>query len=128
MSKNNSMIVVSACLAGEACRYDGKHKLNQKVVDLINSGQAIAICPELLAGLSIPRSPADVIDGQVLEKDGKDVTKIYQKGAQMAEEFCSQFNIAKAILKKGSPSCGEEGVFAKLLKVKGIDIEYWDKT
>lgn len=122
------MIVVSACLAGEACRYDGKHKLNKEIFDLIDSGKAMAICPELLAGLSIPRPAADVINSRVIEKGGADVTEIYQKGAGMALEFCKQFDISKAILKNGSPSCGQNGLFAKLLKAEGITVEYSDKT
>ena len=121
-------VVVSACLAGEFCRYDGKHKFNKKVFGLIESGRAIALCPELLAGLPVPRPAADVVNGRVIEKNGKDVTKIYEKGAQAALDLCKQLSIEKAMLKRGSPSCGQGGVFARLLEDNGIAVEYLDKT
>jgi len=123
-------IIISACLCGIKCRYDGKHKLNKKAFYLVQSGQAIALCPEVLAGLEIPRPAADVIKGRVIEKSGKDVTEIYQKGAEEAYNFCSNnnINIIKAILKDGSPSCGRQGKFSKLLASKNIKIEYSDKT
>lgn len=123
-------ILISACLCGVNCRYDGKHKLNKQALQLIQSGKAIAICPEILVGLPVPRAAADIIDGRVIEKGGKDVTDIYNLGAREAYNFCQSQNITveKAILKKGSPSCGQEGVFSNLLKSKGVEVEYADKT
>lgn len=123
-------VLISACLCGVKCRYDGKHKSNQHSLELIKNGQAIAICPEILAGLSIPRPAADIINGKVIEKNGRDVTDVYQKGAQLAYKFCQDNNIkiSKAILKNGSPSCGKDGLFTKLLQSKGIVVEHQDKT
>lgn len=127
-SKNK--VIISACLCGVKCRYDGKHKSNQQALELIKNGQAIAVCPEILAGLTVPRPAADIINGRVVEKNGKDVTELYQKGAELAYKFFQDSNIeiSKAILKKGSPSCGKDGVFTKLLESKGILVEQTDKT
>ncbi len=82
------MIIVSACLAGLNCRYDGKNNLNHKVVKLIKRGKAIPICPEQLGGLSTPRIPAEIIDNKVIDKNGNDVTEQFQKGARRNAQTC----------------------------------------
>ena len=68
VKKLKNKIIISACLCGVKCRYDGKHKSNKQALELIKNDQAIAICPEILAGLSIPRPAADVVDDRVVEK------------------------------------------------------------
>jgi len=108
--------VVSACLAGVPCRWNGKAKTNQKILDLFVSGKAIAICPEVMVGLGIPRPACEIIGGEgsdvlfgkakILDKSGRDHTKLFVKGARMAWLSIKKHNIKKAILKSGSPSCG----------------------
>ena len=76
-------ILVSACLLGEACRYDGKSKGDERVIALSKEHNLIPVCPERDGGLSIPRDPCERIGDKVLTKEGKDCTKEYQKGAEI---------------------------------------------
>ena len=132
------MILVSACLAGEPCRYNGTGYLCPEVGGLVSSGQALTVCPELLGGLAVPRSPAEIIAGRVVTVDGEDVTDAYQAGAQLALKLAKQAGCQTAILKARSPSCGcgkiydgsfcgrlipGDGVFAALLKTAGIVVQ-----
>lgn len=132
------MILVSACLAGEPCRYNGMGYFCPAVVELVSSGQALTVCPEVLGGLSTPRSPAEIVAGSVVTVDGEDVTAAYQAGAQLALNLARQAGCRTAILKARSPSCGcgqiydgsfsgrlvaGDGVFAALLKTAGIMVQ-----
>jgi uncharacterized protein YbbK (DUF523 family) len=129
------MILVSACLAGEPCRYNGLGFLCPAVASLLAAGQALAVCPELLGGLPTPRPPAEIVAGRVVTVAGEDVTAAYQAGAQLALQLARQAGCRSAILKARSPSCGcgqiydgsfsgrlivGDGVFAALLKMAGI--------
>jgi uncharacterized protein YbbK (DUF523 family) len=67
------MKIVSQCLAGINCRYDGSAKPCQKVIDLVKQGKAIPVCPEQLGGLTTPRTPVEIKDNKILTKDGKDL-------------------------------------------------------
>lgn len=131
--------IVSACLAGFNCRYDGKNKSNKKIITLVKNGKAIPICPEILAGLPTPRPPTEIKKGKVVDKNGNDYTDTYKKGAQEATRIAKLFNCQKALLlNEGSPSCGVtkvydgnfrgklikgKGVFAKELQKQGIKIQ-----
>ena len=104
------MILVSACLAGFPCRYDGESKPNEMVIDLIKQGKAVPVCPEQLGGLTTPRLPAEIrkdTDGptKVIDIEGKDVTKEFTTGAQVVLEIGRTYGIDRAILKQNSPSC-----------------------
>ena len=129
------MIVVSACLAGIKCRYDGGSKPCQKIIELIKQGKAIPVCPEQLGGLPTPRTPTEIVNNKVLTKDGKDKTEEFIKGAKEAIKIIEMANCKEAILKAKSPSCGcgkiydgtfsektknGDGIFTKMLKEKGI--------
>lgn len=141
------MMIVSACLAGCKCRYDGAAKTDPRIVELVEKGLAIPVCPEQLGGLSTPRSPceiqngtgADVLAGRakVLSKDGRDVTEQFLKGAQETLRICRMAGAARAVLKANSPSCGSgaiydgtfsgskregDGVTAALLRESGIQV------
>ncbi len=135
------MIIISACLTGVSCRYDGDHKLRVDLRDLIESGQAVAVCPEELGGLPTPRDPAENVEGRYITNQGADVTSAFQKGAQKAWQQVSLHEINRAILKSKSPMCGcgeiydgsfegktceGDGEFTKLLKAKGIKVEVRD--
>ena len=104
------MILVSACLVGVNCKYNGGNNYNQKIVDLVKKGEAILVCPEQLGGLCTPRTPSEIVlkkgKRYVYMKDGKDVTEEYYRGAKEVLELAKKFNISKAILKAKSPSCG----------------------
>ena len=116
------MIIVSACLAGYRCRYDGKITPDPEIVDLVKNGKAIPVCPEMLGGLPCPRVPAErTKDGScVRTRDGKDVTEAFQRGAREALRLAELYGCDRAILKARSPSCGcgliYDGTFSGTLK------------
>ena len=137
-------ILVSACLLGEPCRYDGKSKPNAEVISLSKKHNLIPVCPERDGGLSIPRDPCERIGDKVLTKEGKDCTKEYQKGAEIALDLCKKHSCKYAVLKLNSPSCGcrgiydgtftrtlvqdKKGVAAELLENSGIIVLGEDET
>jgi uncharacterized protein YbbK (DUF523 family) len=144
----DKIILVSACLAGINCKYDGKNKLNRKIRKLVKEGKAIPVCPEQLGGLPTPREPVnltgdgyDVLNGKakVLTKSGKDVTLNFINGAREVLKLARLLGVKEAIMKARSPSCGSgqirisgkvvkgDGVCAALLKRNGIKV-YTEKN
>ena len=134
MKKN---ILVSACLLGQSCRYDGKSKPCERVIALKDTYNLIPICPEVMGGLPTPRTPSEICGELVLMKDGRNVTENYNRGAQKALEIARENACTVAILKEKSPSCGSglihnglfdgglvegDGIAAKLLKSQGIRV------
>lgn len=130
-------ILVSACLAGINCKYDGGNNANEKIIKLIEEGNVILVCPEQLGGLTTPREGAERLNDRVVTESGKDVTKEFVKGAEEVLELVKKFHIKKAILKSRSPSCGKDvnydgtfthtltkkdGVTAELLRKNGIEV------
>ena len=113
------MIIVSACLAGFPCRYDGKKAINPAVQQLVKEGKAIPVCPEQLGGLPTPRSAAEIKAGKVINSDGDDVTEAFEKGAAVVLEIAQQYGCKDALLKARSPSCGKglvyDGTFSGIL-------------
>ena len=99
-------LLVSACLLGVCCRYDGKSKPCQAVLELAKKHELIPVCPEQLGGLSTPRPPAEIQGEFVRKEDGGDVTAQYQKGALEAARLYEILDCDAAILKARSPSCG----------------------
>ena len=137
------MYIVSACLLGEKCKYNGEDNFTQWVHDLMKNHMLCMVCPETLAKLGTPRVPAEIKDGKVINKDGIDVTKAFEEGARIAYTKAAVAarsigeEIEGAILKSNSPSCGRdkvydgnftgtlvdgEGIFARVLKEHGIKI------
>nr|VFJ61854.1 MAG: Uncharacterized conserved protein YbbK, DUF523 family [Candidatus Kentron sp. FM]VFJ73833.1 MAG: Uncharacterized conserved protein YbbK, DUF523 family [Candidatus Kentron sp. FM]VFK21022.1 MAG: Uncharacterized conserved protein YbbK, DUF523 family [Candidatus Kentron sp. FM] len=131
------MKIVSACLAGVKCRYDGEAKPCRKVMELVERGQAIPVCPEQLGGLTTPRTPAEKKGDQVFTRDGKDVTGRFRRGAREARRIARLARCHQAILKAKSPSCGfgeiydgtfsgrltkGNGVFAEMLEDDGMKV------
>lgn len=112
-------ILVSACLLGVACRYDGKSKPVECVAKLLSKHNLIPVCPEQLGGLSTPRVPSERKGDRVINSEKKDVTFEYKKGAEEALRLAKIFNCSLAILKAKSPSCGcgqiYDGNFSKTL-------------
>ncbi len=140
------MIIVSACLAGIRCRYDGGTRPDPKITEMVRMGEAIPVCPEVLGGLPVPRDPAEltgsgeqVLDGQAkaVTRSGKDVTQAFLRGAQETLRKCREYGATTAILSPNSPSCGcgsiydgsfthtlvkGDGVTSALLKRNGIHV------
>lgn len=100
------IILVSRCLLGCACRYDGKSCPNEKVLDLGKENILIGVCPECDGGLPTPRAPSERIDGRVMMKTGEEVTENYRRGAQIALALAKELHADCAVLKSKSPSCG----------------------
>ncbi|WP_293829954.1 DUF523 domain-containing protein [uncultured Phascolarctobacterium sp.] len=130
-------ILVSACLLGKNCKYNGCNNLNQSVLDFIEGHEVIGVCPEQLGGLSTPRLPAEIVAGVVTNKEGISVDAEFRKGAQEALAAALENKVDLAILQSRSPSCGVkeiydgsfsgkkikgQGVFAKLLSAHGIKV------
>jgi uncharacterized protein YbbK (DUF523 family) len=115
------MIVVSACLAGVACRHDGSSKTNEIIQKLAGKKLAVPLCPEVLGGRPVPRvtceitggTAAQVLDGaaKVTDKDGKDVTAQILEGVKIVLKAAKKMNVTAAILKTKSPTCGMGRVY-----------------
>ncbi|MGB9803034.1 DUF523 domain-containing protein [Desulfofundulus sp.] len=113
--------VVSACLAGEACAYDGRPRTCSAVERLVREGRAIPVCPECLGGLPVPRPPAEIKDGtggdvlagraRVVNCEGRDVSGAFIHGARATLEIARRHGVRNAILKARSPSCGYGRVY-----------------
>lgn len=141
------MILVSSCLCGEKCKYNGGDNKNEAVMTLCEREPHIKVCPEVLGGLSTPRVPAEIIGGsaqdvlqgnaKIYTKTGMDVTAAFLKGAERVVSLLEHYPIEKAILKAKSPSCGKgkiydghfkgcliegNGVTAQALMNKGIKV------
>lgn len=126
-------ILVSACLLGIPCRYDGKSNPNQEVISLKDKFELIPICPEVLGRLPTPRIPAEIQGERVVRSDGVDVTLEYTEGAKKALEIAKEKDCDLAILKAKSPSCGNreiyDGTYTKtLIKGKGITVKLFEKN
>lgn len=106
-------ILVSACLLGVPCRYDGKSKKHPEVEALRARGhELIPVCPEVQGGLSTPRPPAErQRDGRVVNREGTDVTAQYEAGAEIALNTAREQGCELAILKERSPSCGSGEIY-----------------
>lgn len=100
------IIMVSACLAGENCKYNGGNNRNKKVEALFNENRIIPICPEVMGGLSTPRVPSEIVHGIVMNKDGVNVDREYRCGAEMALKIAEREQPDLVILQSRSPSCG----------------------
>ena len=99
-------LLISACLLGVSCRYDGKSKSLPDAEKLMGKYNLIPVCAEIMGGLSTPRPPAEIVGDKVLTESGKDVTAEYIKGAEEVLRLGKIFGCKKALLKERSPSCG----------------------
>ena len=130
-------ILVSACLAGQYCRWDGGTNLVAEIRDLVDSGRAVTVCPEVSGGLPTPRLPSERLGAGVINSAGADVTAQFRKGAEEALRICLAHGCRLAVLKAKSPSCGKgvihngrfdgglvpgNGVSAQLLMDHGIEV------
>ena len=100
------MIFVSACLLGENCKYSGGNNRNEAVISFLNDKEYLAVCPERAGGLPAPRPLAEIRDGRVIDKEGKDVTAEFLLGAEKTLALAKKHRPELCILKANSPSCG----------------------
>ena len=99
-------LLISACLLGVSCRYDGKSKPMKDIEKLMEKYELVPVCAEIFGGLPTPRVPAEISGEKVLTAEGKDVTAEYIKGAEEVLRLGKIFGAKKALLKERSPSCG----------------------
>ena len=130
-------IMVSACLLGENCKYNGGNNLRPELLQLLSGHSVIPVCPEVLGGLPVPRVPAEIVNGTVMNRDGDCVDAAFRLGAEKALELAKQEQPDLIILQSRSPSCGVkqvydgtlsgtlipgEGVFAQLARQAGFQV------
>lgn len=125
------MILVSACLVGINCKYNGDNNKDDKVVEYLRDKKFIIICPEQLGGMPTPRDPSEIIslDGKAVIKDKAivisnkrlDVTREFKQGAKEALKIANMYNCKEAILKEGSPSCGSNYIYDGTFTGQKID-------
>lgn len=134
-------VLVSACILGENCKYNGKSNRNQRAIDYLKDKETIPICPEILAGMKTPRPCAEIVNGIVMDENGNNVHSEYVHAVEKALNQMKDEDIDLVILQSRSPTCGVNqvydgsfrgtlttgmGLFAKALKQKGyqvIDVE-----
>ena len=130
------MILVSACLIGLSCRYDGESRPDVRLIEKLRGACVVPVCPEQLGGLPTPRPAADihygdgfdVLEGyaKVITVDGQDVTEAFKRGAEQTAWLAHNLGVKQCFLKAGSPSCGitsQIGVAATKLLIEGFAIE-----
>lgn len=130
-------IFVSACLIGENCKYNGGNNYSEAVKKYVEGHEVISMCPEVEGGLPIPRTPAEIVNGVVTNRDGVSVDKEFRAGADKILDVLLEEKVELAILQSRSPSCGigriydgsftktltnGNGIFADLLVKHGIKV------
>ena len=130
-------VVVSACLMGRNCKYNGGNNRNEKMIELLSGREIIEVCPEMEAGLKAPRKSVEIVKGRVCTRDGEDLDEVFRTGAKTVLERISKEEIEFAVLQSRSPSCGVkqiydgtfsgklipgQGIFAKELAAAGIPV------
>lgn len=116
-------VLVSACLLGRNCKYSGGNNRNERVISFLKDKEVIPVCPEVEAGLPVPRPPVEIRKGRVVRKDGRDMDEIYRLGA--ARVISRMGKVDLAILKSGSPTCGVHDIYdgtfsGKKIKGRGV--------
>ena len=130
-------IMVSACLLGENCKYNGGNNRNDRLLDFLQEHDVIPVCPEVLGGLPVPRTPAEIVDGTVMNRNGISVNEEFHLGAKKALSIAVREQPELIILQSRSPSCGVreiydgtftgrlipgEGVFASMARKAGFTV------
>ena len=114
-------ILVSACLLGENCKYNGGNNYSDAVAEFVKGREVIPVCPERLAGLGVPREPIEIVDGIVRHKDGTSVDEALRKAvAEILAQLDGQ-DIECVILKSRSPTCGVKQVYDGTFSGKLVD-------
>lgn len=99
-------IMVSACLAGKNCKYNGGNNRNENILQLIAEHEVITVCPEQMGGLPTPRIPSEICNDVVMTKDGRNVDKEFRLGAAKCLEIARRERPDLIVLQSRSPSCG----------------------
>ena len=121
-------IMVSACLLGENCKYNGGNNRNPELLRLLSGHEIIPVCPEVLGGLPTPRIPAEIVNGTVVNREGVSVDDAFRYGAKKALEIAMQEKPDLIVLQSRSPSCGVKEIYdgtfsGKLIPGHGVFAE-----
>ena len=135
--ENRKKILVSACLLGENCKYNGGNNYHPGVAEFVKGREVVTVCPEMLAGIGCPRTPIEIVDGVLMDRNGNNVDAAMRKGVEMAMEVVRKEPIECAVLQSRSPTCGVNqvydgtfsgklvvgsGIFAQALKDAGYTV------
>ena len=130
-------IMVSACLLGENVKYNGGNNKSEALLGLLESHTVIPVCPEVLGGLPVPRTPAEIVGGTVTNRNGESVDEAFRRGAQKALDIANREKPDLIILQSRSPSCGVkqiydgtfsgtlipgQGIFARMAEDAGVRV------
>ena len=118
-------ILVSGCLLGENCKYNGGNNYNPRIVEFLKDKEVISICPEMMAGMGCPRNPIEIVDGVLTDCHGKNVDSLIRKSVMEIMERIRDEEIQCAVLQSRSPTCGVNQVYdgtfsGKLIPGSGI--------
>ena len=118
-------ILVSACLLGENCKYNGGNNYNAAVAEFVKSKEILPICPEMMAGMGCPRTPIEIVDGVLMDRNGNNVDESMREAVAQAMELIRKENIQCAVLQSRSPTCGVNQIYdgsfsGKLIKGSGV--------
>lgn len=118
-------ILVSACLLGCNCKYNGGNNKNDAVLKFLEGKEVIPVCPEVLGGLPVPRTPVELVDGVAWTKDGRNVDKNFKRGVELTLQEIKDEDIDFAILQSRSPTCGVKEIYdgtfsGKLIRGQGM--------
>ena len=118
-------VLVSGCLLGENCKYNGGNNYNPRIVEFLKDKEVISICPEIMAGMGCPRNPIEIVDGVLTDCHGKNVDSLIRKSVMEIMERIRDEEIQCAILQSRSPTCGVNQVYdgtfsGKLIPGSGV--------
>ena len=118
-------ILVSACLLGENCKYNGGNNYNAAVAEYVNGKEILPICPEMIAGMGCPRIPIEIVDGVLMDRNGNNVEAAMRKAVAQAMEMIRKEEIQCAVLQSRSPTCGVNQIYdgsfsGKLIPGSGV--------
>ena len=104
-------IMVSACLLGENCKYNGGNNRNEALLEMLAGHEIIPVCPEVAGGLPVPRVPVELVNGRAVNRNGEDVDEAFRKGAEKTLAIVARENPDLIILQSRSPSCGVSEIY-----------------
>lgn len=118
-------VLVSACLMGRNCKYNGGNNYSSELAELLKGKEVIEVCPEVAAGMSVPRPSVEIVEGVITDINGKDVDAVYRQGVTKVMAQLEGEDIEFAVLQSRSPTCGVkqiyDGTFSKrLIEGRGI--------
>ena len=121
-------ILVSACLLGENCKYNGGNNYNVDVAEFVKDKEVLSICPEMMAGMGCPRTPIEIVDGVLMDRNGNNVDASMREAVAQATEMIRKEDIQCAVLQSRSPTCGVNQIYdgsfsGKLIEGSGVFVQ-----